>query len=222
MLEIRLLGAFDIQRDGKAVAIPSRPAQTLFAYLVLTVGTAHRREKLAGMLWPDSTEEGACDYLRHALWKIRKVIEGGSSKSKSVPYIIADDIQVSFNPESKHSLDVATIKNISENAPAKELMSALALYEGELLPGFYDEWVGLEREHLRAFFENKMARLLSQLQDEGRWLDVLKWGEKWISLGQKPEPAYRALMIAHAAKGDMSKVAVVYERCVKIVERVWF
>jgi predicted ATPase len=60
-----------------------------------------------------------------------------------------------------------------------------------------------------------MARLMSLLQDEKRWLDVLDWGERWIQLGQKPEPAYRALMSAHAAKGDMSKVAATYERCIK-------
>ena len=215
MLDVRLLGKFEIKRDGKLVPIPSRSAQTLFAYLILTAGMTHRREKLAGMLWPDSIEESARDYLRHSLWKIRKVIEPAKSKSKTDPYIIADDIHISFNSDSKFSLDVKTINDINENASIKELMNALSLYEGELLPGFYDDWVLLEREHLQSVFENKMARALTLLQDEGRWLDVLKWGENWISFGQKPEPAYRALMSAHAAKGDMSKVAVVYERCVK-------
>jgi len=215
MLDIRLLGKFEVKWDGKNVSISSRPAQGLFAYLILTAGTAHRREKLAGMLWPDSTEEGARDYLRHALWKIRKAVEPPASKNKSVPFILADDIQVSFNPESIHSLDVAVIKNIGDNASTKDLMDALLLYGGELLPGFYEDWVLLEREHVHSVFENKMARLLSLLQEDGHWLDVLNWGEKWISLGQKPEPAYRALMNAHAAKGDMSKVAAVYERCVK-------
>jgi predicted ATPase len=94
-------------------------------------------------------------------------------------------------------------------------MSVLSGYQGELLPGFYDEWVVLEREHLDSVFEHHMARLMSLLENEKRWLDILDWAERWISLGQKPEPAYRALMSAHAAKGDMSKVAATYERCVK-------
>ena len=122
MLDIRLLGKFEVKWDGKNVSISSRPAQGLFAYLILTAGTAHRREKLAGMLWPDSTEEGARDYLRHALWKIRKAVEPPASKNKSVPFILADDIQVSFNPESIHSLDVAVIKTIGDNASTKDLM----------------------------------------------------------------------------------------------------
>src|SRR4029453_16168099 len=67
-------------------------------------------------------------------------------------------------------------------------------------------------------FEHHMARLMSLLQNEKRWLDILDWAERWIKLGQKPEPAYRALMSAHAAKGDMSKVAATYERCVKSLQ----
>ena len=35
MLEIRLLGQFDVRLDGAPVDIPSRPAQSLFAYLLL-------------------------------------------------------------------------------------------------------------------------------------------------------------------------------------------
>ncbi len=43
---------------------------------------------------------------------------------------------------------------------------------------------------------------------------MLEWAERWIALGQSPEPAYRALMVAYSALGDMSKVASVFERCV--------
>ena len=56
---------------------------------------------------------------------------------------------------------------------------------------------------------------MSLLQDEQRWEDILDWAERWIKLGQKPEPAYRALMSAYAAKGDVSKVAATYERSAK-------
>ncbi|HMD82155.1 MAG TPA: hypothetical protein VKE92_12645, partial [Anaerolineales bacterium] len=74
MLEVRLLGKFEIQHDGEPVIISSRIAQSLFAYLVLNAGTSHRREKLAGMFWPDATEEKARAYLRHELWRVRKAL----------------------------------------------------------------------------------------------------------------------------------------------------
>ena len=211
MLEVRLLGRFQVSYNGKVVSIASRPAQTLFAYLILNAGTPHRREKLAGLLWPDSLEETARDNLRHALWRLRKSLP---STSKAV-YLLADDLSIAFNSTSDYWLDADELKSLSESASTDTLITVLSNYQGELLPGFYEEWVVLEREHLSSIFEHHMARLLSLLQGEKRWLDVLDWGEGWIRLGQKPEPAYRALMLAHAAKGDMSKVAATYERCVK-------
>lgn len=211
MLEIHLFGTFEVKHGKKAISISSRPAQSLFAYLVLSVGTSHRREKLAGMLWPDSLEETARENLRHALWRIRKSLPTKSA----IEYLLTDDLTIAFNASAKYWLDASALDKIGDDASADELITVLSEYQGELLPGFYDEWVVLEREHLNSIFENKMARLMSALQDEKRWQDILEWGERWIKLGQKPEPAYRALMSAHAAKGDMSKVAATYERCIK-------
>jgi DNA-binding SARP family transcriptional activator len=216
MLEVKLLGGFEVLRDGKSVTIPSRPAQSLFAYLVLNAGTSHRREKLAGILWADSTEESARDYLRHGLWRIRKAIEAAPARGKATPYLLANDISISFNAESPYSLDAETLENlVSARASADELMRTLILYKGELLPGFYDDWVVLEREHLQSVFEQKVAHLLTVLESGSRWSDMLTWGERWISFGQKPEAAYRALMSAHSALGDRAKVAASYERCTK-------
>ena len=211
MLEVSLLGSFDIKYKKKPVSIASRPAQTLFAYLILSAGTLHRRERLAGLLWPDSLEETARDNLRHALWRIRKALP---AKQKN-EYVLTDDLSIAFNAFAEYWLDVSALEKVGDDASADELISVLSAYQGELLPGFYDEWVMLEREHINSVFDHKMARLMSVLQDENRWLDILDWGERWIKLGQKPEPAYRALMSAHAAMGDMSKVAAIYERCVK-------
>ena len=210
MLEVRLLGTFEVKQKNKAISISSRPAQSLFAYLILNAGTSHRREKLAGMLWPDSLEATARDNLRHALWRVRKALATGSSTG----FLQADDLTIRFKDSPDYRLDVAELEKVSEQASADELIAVLSQYQGDLLPGFYEEWVVLEREHLRSIFEHHMARLMSLLQDEKRWLDILDWGERWIKLGQKPEPAYRALMRAHAVKGDMSKVAALYERCV--------
>ncbi len=211
MLEVRLLGGFDVTLGGRPMSIASRPAQSLFAYLIVNAGTSHRREKLAGLLWPDSLEGTARDNLRHTLWKIRKALP----QKNKVEYLLTDDIAIAFNASADYWLDAAELQKVDVNAPADELMSVLSNYRGELLPGFYAEWAVLEREHLNSVYEKKMARLMSLLQEEKHWLEILDWGERWIKLGQKPEPAYRALMSAHAGMGGMSRVAATYERCIK-------
>src|SRR5687768_17819083 len=106
MLEIRLLGKFEVKSDGKLVAITSRPAQSLFAFLILHAGISHRREKLAGMLWPDSLEETARDNLRHALWRVRKALES----PPSTRFLQADDLTISFKESFDYRLDAAELE----------------------------------------------------------------------------------------------------------------
>lgn len=215
MLEVRLLGQFDVRREEMPVAIPSRAAQSLFAYLVLTAGTTHRREKLAGLVWPDTTDENARKNLRHELWRLRQAIEPRIARKKQNPYLIVDEISIGFDAQADYWLDVAIVRNpLSAKESADNLIETLSLYRGELLPGLYDDWVVLERERVHAVYEQKMARLLELFIEEKRWQDILDWGERWIALGQNPEPAYRALMVAHNATGDQAKVATTFQRCV--------
>jgi predicted ATPase/DNA-binding SARP family transcriptional activator/tetratricopeptide (TPR) repeat protein len=216
MLEVRLIGTFVINCDGKPVTLSSRAAQSLFAYLILTAGTLHRREKLAGMFWPDAAEARARTYLRHELWLIRKSL---SSKSK-VDYLIADDIHISFNASAEYSLDTAGLNSVNGSTSIEELMNGLSLFQGELLPGFYDDWITPEREHLQAIYEKNISRLLDMLETEKRWLDILEWAEKWISLGQGPEAAYRYLMIAYDELGDRVKVTATYQRCAQALREL--
>ena len=160
MLEIRLLGRFEVIYEGKLVAISSRPAQSLFAYLILHAGASHRREKLAGLLWPDSLEETARDNLRHAQWRVRKALDAASLAR----YLQTDDSSIRFEAASEYWLDAEELEKLGEDESADELIAVLSEYRGELLPGFYDEWAVLEREHLHSTFEHHMARLLSLLQ----------------------------------------------------------
>ncbi len=226
MLKVMLLGQFDVRRNGTPIVIPSRAAQSLLAYLLLSAGTFHRREKLAGLLWPNTLEESARHNLRHELWRIRKAIEAGQPRDNERDYLSVDEFSIAFNANSKYSLDASILERVSaEGAAANDrghlgdLIGALSVYRGELLPGFYDDWVVLERERLSAVFERKMARLLECLVEEKRWKEILDWGERWIALGQSPEPAYRVLMIAYSAMGDRSKVAAVYQRCVDALRK---
>ena len=204
MLEVRLLGQFEARLDGKPIEIPSRPAQSFLAYLLLTAGIAHRREKLAGMFWPESAETNARGYLRQTLWRVRKVIEADGSV-----YFAADDLSISFLPTSDYWLDASALERDGD------LAACVSVYRGDLLPGFYDDWVTLERERLRAIFERKMGRLLDQCLTGKQWRETLEWGERWIALGGAPEAAYRALMVAYAELDDAAGAAAAYQRCVK-------
>jgi predicted ATPase/DNA-binding SARP family transcriptional activator len=206
MLEIRFLGKFDIRIDGVSIELPARKAQSLFAYLVLNIGVQHRREKVAGILWPDSDEASARSKLRYALWQLRKAIGD--------QYFLSDKLSLAINHQADYWVDCAELENKpTEHLTTEELGQVVALYKGEFLPGFYEDWILLTRDQLHATFEQRMALLLQRLSNGSRWREVLDWAERWISLGQTPEPAFQALMVAHSHLGDRANAANAYQRC---------
>jgi predicted ATPase/DNA-binding SARP family transcriptional activator len=219
MLEVRLLGQFKLSLNGKPFDISSRPAQSLFAYLILNAGSRHRREKLAGLLWPVSTESNARNNLRQALWRIRKALQQKPSDREA--YILADNFTVGFNQDTAYRLDASDLEQeIPRDWSADHLMRILSVYEGELLPGFYEDWIVLERERLRAIYEIKVQLLLDRLVLEEQWRDVVEWGERWIATGEAPEPAFRSLMIAYRGLGDAANLANVYQRCLETLREI--
>ena len=207
MLEFRLLGQFDLQKANESIEIPSRPAKILLAYLLLTRGTPHPRERLAGMLWPESNESQARKNLRQALWHLRKALGD--------PYLQVDKRSIAFDLTSDYWLDIALLEDTRD----QDLQAEVSIYKGELLPGFYEDWILLERDRLEAAYERKVHLLLTQLVQEEQWMEVLHWAEQWIAQGKVPEPAYRALMLAHAAQGELPKVETAYRRCVEALQR---
>jgi len=209
MLEVHLLGRFEILLDGQPRDLLSRPAQSLLAYLVLHPGIAHRREQLAGLLWPDSDETNARRYLSQALWLLRKSLDD--------TYFKADKLTLTFTPQPEDRLDVYILTQPAHAPDA--WMRSLAVYQGRLLPGFYEDWAWEQAEQFQALFEQQAHTLLDWLVTEHRWKDALEWGEHWLRLGETPEPAYRALMQAHAGLGDQAGVAAVYRRCVTALNR---
>ena len=216
-LRIFLLGQFKLLSGEIPIDLPSRPAQAALAYLALNPGVSHRREALASILWPDATESNARSYLRQALWRIRKSFQSGSLAWED--YLQISDISVSLDDRSDCWIDASVLLEPIQKEDIGQIDHVVGLYSGELLPGFYDDWVVLERERLRAAYHQKMNLLLEQLVQTKQWDQVLNHAERWIQLGSAPEPAYRALMRAHAGLGDLGMVSAVYQRCLEALQR---
>jgi DNA-binding SARP family transcriptional activator/predicted ATPase len=216
-LKIYLLGQFKLLADERRIELTSRPAQSLLAYLTLNAGVNQRREKLAALLWPEATESNARSYLRQALWRIRKALESASLSGED--FLTISDISVTFNQDSDYWLDAAILLQTAEDKSLVELSETASLYRGELLPGFYEEWVVLERDSLESAYHHKMNKLLERLIQTEAWDDAIEWSEQWIKLGHAPEPAFRALMQAYAGLGDKGMVTSTYQRCVDSLNR---
>jgi len=154
MLQIRLLGQFDIRLDGKRVVIPSRSGQSLLAYLVLTAGTAQRREKIAGTIWPDTSDENARKNLRQELWRIRKAISA-QHLTTADDYLLADEFTLTFNRDADYWLDVAILVGA--------VNAAAGIIDQVELPVIGAIWIGFG--NIRRFFQGTYIQARSIRKD---------------------------------------------------------
>ena len=103
-LSIWLLGPPQVRLDRESVSdLRSDKALALLAYLAVESDRAHRREKLAGMLWPDYTESSARANLRRALADLRQAI---GDHHATPPYLHITRETIQFNTDSDYWLDV--------------------------------------------------------------------------------------------------------------------
>ena len=151
------------------------------------------------------------------MWRIRKSFESASLRWED--FLTITDLSVTFNRPSDYWLDAEVFLNPIEGKPLEEKIENIRLFSGELLPGFYDEWVLLERDRFQAAYHRKMGLLLDALIDASQWTEAVRWSEEWIRLGYAPEPAFRGLMQAYGAMGDRSMARASYQRCVDALER---
>ena len=86
-------------------------ARALLAYLAVEADRSHRRDALAGLLWPDEPEARARQSLRQALSYLRQAI---GDRDEAVPFLLISRQALQFNTESNHWLDVAVFTALVE------------------------------------------------------------------------------------------------------------
>ena len=143
---VRLLGAFQID-DGtqRLTRLRSRAAMALLARVAMAPERDHSREELATLLWPEADAATGRNRLRQTLSMLKAVLEppGG-------PTVLVADRRVLRAVGGVLWCDVVAFE---QAARMRQADVALALYGGELLPGFYDEWLLDERSRLQVLHE---------------------------------------------------------------------
>src|SRR5687768_16843019 len=140
--QLRLLGGLEA-RNGELhiTRFVSRPTALLLVRLALWPQRMHAREELVDLLWPDAPLDAGRNRLRQA------------PGSDAPPVILADRLSLRINSAAL-SCDVQAFETALREG---RFDAARALYQGELLPGFYDEWVHEERGRLAALGERLAA-----------------------------------------------------------------
>jgi DNA-binding SARP family transcriptional activator len=220
ILEARLFGSLDLRLgDVPLPPLGSARAESLLAYLLLHRDAPQPRQRLAFLLWPDSTERQAQTNLRHVLHTLRRALPEADRFVEATPRTLG------WRAGAPLRLDVASFEEaLGRAASAPEtalaaLEEAAGLYTGDLLEGSYDDWVLERREHLRQLHLEaleRLARLYEERGDPGR---AVPHAERLLRQDPLREETYRLLMRLHDARGDRARALRVYHACTATLER---
>jgi DNA-binding SARP family transcriptional activator len=91
------------------------------------------RQRLAFLLWPDSTEAQARTNLRHVLHTLRRGLPDPDRFLEATPRTLR------WRDDAPYRLDLADFERALADGRLEEAVGA---YAGDLLEGSYDDWPG--------------------------------------------------------------------------------
>ena len=190
---IDLLDGFRVVVDQQTLSIPLS-ARRVVAFVGLR-GRSSRAE-VAGTLWPDVTDAKAQGALRTALWRLRQLTAGLLDE----PLVTGDEtLRLHESVEVDVDALVVAIRRVIDDGECgvdQGLLPTLATM-GELLPGWYDDWVLLGRERLRQLQLHALELTARQLSCEGRYAEAIEAALAAVRLEPLRESATRVLIQIH-------------------------
>ena len=223
MLHVSLLGEQTIADDraGSVLARSSR-AVALVAFLVVHAGTAQARQRIAGLLWPESTDAQALTNLRRELHHLRQVLRDEASLVVTARDLCwrdtttcRVDVRV-FDSERKATLAAAAG---DDDAILRHASAAIAAYRGELLPGVYDDWLLEARSQLERQCADLCDLACAARARTGDLAGAVEAARRRIQLQPLEEAGYRTLMKLQAGLGDRAGAVSTYHHCASVLER---
>lgn len=211
MLTAHLLGRFGLSDSkGRDVSPRSRKACGLLGYLLLSELGSERREKLAGLLWSESSIDQAYDSLRHCLAELRRL-----EQATGVSFIDADRQSVRIN-RTHLRCDVADLKVHLAAGRIAECRHLLTLPDLTLMPGgeaddqAFDNWLLVERErHAEILVREMLALLQRGSLGTSERIDLARAIQQ---LDPYQEDAVRIHLEQLAAEGNIAGATAYFER----------
>jgi DNA-binding SARP family transcriptional activator len=198
---VTLLDGFAL-RSGWAADAPvaaelPRTVQRVVAHLCLAGGPA--RPVVCGQLWPDVSEERARASLRSALWRLRGCApelldtSGGTLRLAAGVRIDVRELCAWAGQVTDPRVGVERL-----TLPGPSLL-------GDLLPGWYDDWVLLERDRLQQLRLRALETVAARLGAAGRHGEALQAAYLAIRAEPLRESAHRTVVRVHLAEGNVAE-----------------
>lgn len=221
-IRISLLGKLQIQHSSHGIIkLKARRDQELLCYLLLNRKQLHDREKLATLMWEESSTAQSKRNLRQTLWHVQSLLNSCASENK---ILLIENGWIGINQNTQFWLDVAEIENAfalletAGNTPLTQtqvavLEQAVQVYQGDLFAGCYQDWCIYERERLQMMYLAILDYLLSHSEEQREYESGLYYGAQILRYDRAREQTHRQLMRIYYSMGNRSAAIHQYELC---------
>jgi DNA-binding SARP family transcriptional activator len=216
LLRFALFGGFQLQRGEEFIELPTQKTKSLLAYLALHRTPPLPRETLLGEFWPDVDEERARNSLNNAVSILRKILGHTAGRQ---PYLLSSLKTLQLNPEAEIQLDSQDFEaranqGLKQNDLA-QLRAAAALYTGDFLAGFYDDWSLVEQARLREVYLVVLQTLIAVAVENRQFRLAVQYAQKALEINPLQETVHRHLIYSYYALGDRTSALRQYRECAK-------
>jgi DNA-binding SARP family transcriptional activator/TolB-like protein len=205
-VRLRLIGHMEAWTLSSESVLPAgRKTRALLAVIALSAPRPALRGRLAELLWSRRPEEQARASLRQ---EIHRLLEALSYASSEILVVTRDHL--SLKPGAVW-IDVEEVMRATTAEPA-----SLSLLDGDLLEDLdgidptFDAWLAAERERLRDRARTVAEALLREQVDAETAIPA---AQRLLAIDRTHEGAWRALMRAHAERGERGMAIQAYDRC---------
>ncbi|MBC8104335.1 MAG: hypothetical protein H7Z41_17300, partial [Cytophagales bacterium] len=225
-MQINLFCGLSVHRGEQP---PLRHFQTyktgaLLAYLAFYGQQAHPRELLVNLLWPDADPASGRNRLTQALVWLRPRLEATESERGT---ILISDRQSLRLQTSGVETDVRLFEDALRAADSKlgpavqieALRRAVDLYRGELLTGYYEDWVLTERQRLFEQFLLALRRLVALYEQTEAFDRALDCARRALVADPVSEEIHCALIRLLALTGQPAAGLRQYREMEQILQR---
>lgn len=211
MLRWRTLGALELRRSTteENLAVLAQPKRVaLLAYLVMAKPRGfHRRDTLLALFWPELDTDHARAALRQALTFLRRELGEEVIQTRS-----ATDLAV----DPKRLWCDATA--FEEALEGQHLEQAIALYQGDFLPGFhvaaapeFEHWLEDRRCELRLRAGQAASQLSVRAEAHESIGEALHWAQRQAALQPDDERACARVLALLDRAGNRAVALKTYE-----------
>lgn len=226
-IKLTTLGAELVTHNGKTISVKEwRIANARELFFYLHVKGPRTKSQIIFDFWPGRDEASAKNIFNDTLRYARKAFD-----IEDVILLDDDDTRgiakcYRINPKIHIIWDVDRFMSFLSRAgdlPPRDTRSedlyrrALDLYQGEFLPNVFSNWASDWRDKLISAYQSALMGIGYCMVERDDPASALTYFEQALTINALDEPAYQALMAAHAKMGRIADVRATYDRMARVL-----